>query len=409
MRTTGLKLGRIFGIDVSADIGVLFIGALLTWSLATAILPQSEPGLSGGAYWSVAALGALLFLGSLLAHELSHSVIARRNDIEVEGITLWLFGGVAQFKSEATKPGAEFRIAAAGPAMSFLLCGGFLGGAFLLTQAGAPDLYSIVLAWLGIINGFLAVFNLLPGAPLDGGRILASAIWKVRGDRLQAKVWAARAGKVVALLLVAAGLAEVFLLGSYGGLWTAFIGWFLLGAARMEESHYVGESALGDLAVSEAMVREPQAVRSWTSVSEAVDGPFRWTSQTAVPVLDWSANVVGIITMNQVKRLSADQWASTQVTQIMVPAAFIPTATIDEPLTQVMARLEPQAENVALVFDNGRLAGMVTPAEIQRAVTLGRLAAKGSPVRTSGTPPTQSPPPPPAAPVQNWEPPVMHR
>jgi len=137
MRQGGLRLGRIFGINVSADLGVLFIGGLLTWSLATAVLPQSEPGLSGGAYWSVAALGAVLFLGSLLAHEMSHSVIAQRNGIEVEGITLWLFGGVAQFKNEATNAGAEFRIAVAGPAMSFFLSGAFLGAAWEMVRSSS--------------------------------------------------------------------------------------------------------------------------------------------------------------------------------------------------------------------------------------------------------------------------------
>jgi len=157
MRQGGIRLGRIFGIEVSADLGVLLIGGLLTWSLAATILPMGEPGLSSGAYWSVALIGALLFLGSLLAHELSHSVVAQRNGIEVEGITLWLFGGVAQFKNEATNAGAEFRIAAAGPGMSFLLAAAFLGSAYGLDAVGAPGIYVVLLWWLGVINGLLAV------------------------------------------------------------------------------------------------------------------------------------------------------------------------------------------------------------------------------------------------------------
>lgn len=409
MRQAGLRLGRIFGIEVSADLGVIFIGALFAWSLATAILPQTDPGLSGAAYWSVGAIGALLFLGSILAHEMSHSVVARRNGIEVEGITLWLFGGVAQFKNEARTPGAEFRIAAAGPAMSGFIGAASLGVSYLLTQVGVPDIYATVFWWLGVLNVFLAVFNLLPGAPLDGGRVLASIIWKVRGDQLGSRIWAARAGKVVALLLIAAGFAEVFLLGSFGGLWTAFIGWFLLGAARMEEAHYVGEQALGKLPVSEAMVRDPQTVRSWATVEDTVNGPLRWTAQTAIPVIDLNGAVAGVVTMDQVKRVPADRWSTTPVTQVMVPAAALPTVQPEERLTDVIDRLRPELGGMAVVLDRGHLVGLLTAAEVQRAVALGRMARRGTPVQTSGPAPGGPPPPPGRVPHQHWEPPAVPR
>src|SRR6478752_10174952 len=152
MGQRGVRLGRIFGIEVSADLGVLIIGGLLAWTLASVILPENDPGLSGATYWSIGLLGALLFLGSLLAHELAHSSVARRNGLIVEGVTLWLFGGVAQFRSEAKGPGAEFRIAAAGPATSLLIGGAGLAAAYGLAEAGAPDVYSVMLLWLGGIN-----------------------------------------------------------------------------------------------------------------------------------------------------------------------------------------------------------------------------------------------------------------
>ena len=411
MRQAGLRLGRIFGIEVSADLGVLFIGALFAWSLATAILPETDPGLSGAVYWSVGAIGALLFLGSVLAHEMSHSVVARRNGIEVEGITLWLFGGVARFKNEAPSPGAEFRIAAAGPAMSAFVAVASLGLSYALTRAGLPGVYGTVFWWLGVLNGFLAVFNLLPGAPLDGGRVLASVIWKIRGDQLESRIWAARVGKFVAILLVAAGFAEVFLLGSFGGLWTAFIGWFLLGAARMEEAHYVGERALGTLAVSEAMIRDPQTVRSWATVEDTVNGPLRWTAQTAVPVMDLSGAVAGVITMDQIKRVPADRWSTTPVTQVMAPVALLPVVRPDERLSEVLEQLRPELGAIALVLDRGHLVGLITAAEVQRAVALGRMARRGTPVQTSGPAPGGPPPSPPPGlvPHQHWEPPAVPR
>jgi Zn-dependent protease len=403
MRSRGLRLGRIFGVDVSADFGVLFMGGLFTWMLATLILPQQEPGLAGLAYWSVGAIGALLFLASLLAHEMAHSLVARRNGIEVEGITLWLFGGVARFRNEATAPGPEFRIAAAGPAMSLALAALLIGGAMGLDSVGAPGLYAALLAYLGVLNGLLAVFNLLPGAPLDGGRILAAGIWKVRGDRLQAKTWAARVGRGLGLLLVAAGIAEIFLLGNFFGLWTAFIGWFLLNAARAEEAHYAGEKALGDLPVAEAMVRDPETVRVWTSVADTVDGPFRRTAQDAVPVLDFSGNVAGVVTMEQVRLVPAEQWSGLEVGRIMVPADLVPTAAPQERMTDLMDRLTPEARGEVFVLDAGRLVGLVGPAEFQRAITIGRLARRGRPGRSG------PPPPPPTVPVQHWDPPVPSR
>lgn len=404
MRTSGIRLGRVFGVEISFDPGVLLFGGLLTWILAGSVLPAAEPGLSGAAYWSVAALGALFFLGSLLAHELGHSVVARHKGIEVEGITLWMFGGVARLNSDAETPGAELMIALAGPVMSFLVAGLSVGAALGLSAAGAPALYVTVLWWLGIVNGFLALFNLLPGAPLDGGRVLAGFIWLVRGDRLEAKVWAARTGRVVAMLIVAAGFAEVFLLGSLTGLWTVFIGWFLLNAARMEEAHYVGEAALGTMPVSEAMVRDPQSVRTWSTVADAVDGPLRTTSQTVVPVVDFNGDVAGVLTMAHVQRVPAERWSTTSVGDVMVPAAQLPTATPTEQLTAVIERLRIQSGGLALVLDGGRLVGLLTPDVITRAISFRRMDRRGH-----ARPPGGPPPAPPHAPRQDWEPPVTHR
>ncbi|MFZ4517105.1 MAG: site-2 protease family protein [Microthrixaceae bacterium] len=411
MRQGSLRLGRILGIDVAADLGVIVIGGLLTWSLATVILPQGEPGLATAAYWSVAAIGALLFLGSLLAHELGHSVVARRNGIEVEGVTLWLFGGVARFRNEAPGAGAEFRIAAAGPAMSFLLGAVFLAGAYGLDIVGVPGLYVVLLWWLGAINVFLALFNLLPGAPLDGGRILASGLWKLRGDRLWAKATAAKAGRFVGFLLIGAGLAEIALLGSFGGIWTAFIGWFLLGAARMEQAHYDGERLLGDLTVGAAMLPSPRTVANWTTVAEVVDGPLRSTAQQAVPVLDVSGRLVGLVTMTQIKRVPAESWPSTAVAAVMVPVADVPVAAPGEKVTEVIERLGPVATSEVVVLDQGRLVGLMGPAEVQRALALGRMARgrRGAQVPADQHTPAGPPPPPPTVPVQHWDPPMANR
>lgn len=398
MRQGSIRLGRVLGIPLSMDLGVLIIGGLLTWGLAGVVLPDGAPGLVPTVYWTVAAVGAVVFLLSLLAHELAHSVVARRNGVEVEGITLWLFGGLAQFGGDAPSPGAEFRITAAGPATSLLLAGVFAGSAVGLDALGAPPVYVTLLAWLGIINGFLGVFNLLPGAPLDGGRILAAVLWKVRGDRISGRIGAARVGRAVGLGLVGLGLAEILFLGGLGGLWTALIGWFLFNAARAEHLYYSGERALGDLPVSDAMAVSPPVARTWTTVRDAVEGPLRATHHDAIPVTDWDGRVVGVLTMDSVSQVAADDWSATQVVDVMVALDRAGVVAPGDRLASVMQRL-PRATggHLVVVDPSGAPVGLVGPEEFRRAIQLGRLGG-----RRRRTPP----PPPPVVPRQRWEPPV---
>ena len=418
MRSSGLRLGRIFGVDVAADLGVMLFAGLLTWILATSVLPSAEPGVSGSAYWSVAALGTLLFIGSLLAHELGHAVVARRNDIEVVGITLWMFGGVAELRSDARSAGVELRIALAGPAMSMLVGVVSVGASIGLDRLGAPALYVVALSWLGIVNVFLAVFNLLPGAPLDGGRVLAAVIWMIRGDRLTAKVWAARTGRVLGMVVVAAGLAEVFVLQSSSGLWTVVIGWFLLTAARVEQVRYTGEAALGTTPVAAVMDRDPASVSTWSTIADAVHGPLAHAAHSVVPVMDWNHQVAGLITMSHVRRVPANLWDSTTVAEVMAPAEDLPTATPSEQVTCVLDRLHAATGGLALVLDRGHLVGVLTPAGVQRAIDDGLLARRGRSViggtgqRRGGpgaapapTGPSTPPTAPTDVPVQTWEPP----
>jgi Zn-dependent protease/CBS domain-containing protein len=382
------------------DLGVLLIGGLLTWTLASLILPNSAPGLVSTVYWTVGIVGAVLFLGSLLAHEMAHAIVARRNDVKVEGITLWLFGGFAQFENEPRTPGAEFRITAAGPGTSIGLAGLFGAGAFGISALGAPQVYVSLLAWLAVINAFLGVFNLLPGAPLDGGRILAAAIWKVRGDRVTGRIGAANAGKVVGLGLVGLGLFEMFVVRGFGGLWTALIGWFLFSAARAEHVHFVGERAIGDMTVGEAMAPDPPTTTTWASIAEVVDGPLRHTNRSAVAVTDWQGRGVGIITMDDVRRVPADQWGSTTVAQIIGDGSQLAVLAPSDRLVDVLDRLGTAGP--AVVVADGALVGVLGSDEVRRAVEIGRLRGTTSPRATP-------PPPPVSAPDQRWEPPLPTR
>ena len=203
-----IKLGRIAGVSIGLNWSVLLIAWLLSWSLASHRLPTSYPGQTSGAYWTAGVVTALVFFMSLLAHEMGHALLARRHGVRVEGITLWLFGGVAKLGGEAATPTAEFRIAAVGPAVSVALAGLFGGSAVVLDAVSAPSLMVGAATWLATINLILAVFNLIPAAPLDGGRVLRALLWRRSGNRMQATVTAANAGRVFGYLLIVVGVVE---------------------------------------------------------------------------------------------------------------------------------------------------------------------------------------------------------
>jgi Zn-dependent protease len=232
-----IRLGRFFGIPVGLSWSVLLIAGLLTFSLGATLLPASAAGYSDAVYYVAAVAAAVLFFGSLLAHELAHAVVARSHGVEVDGITLWLLGGVAQLRSEAPSARAELQIAAVGPATSLALAAAFGIAALGADIFMLPALVVAVLAWLALINGVLAVFNLLPAAPLDGGRVLAGVLWASHGDRWRAAETAAKAGRVVGFGLIAFGLLGFFVPVPYGGPWTALIGWFVVSTAAAEEAH----------------------------------------------------------------------------------------------------------------------------------------------------------------------------
>jgi Zn-dependent protease/predicted transcriptional regulator len=383
MRSRGVYLGRIAGVDVSAQLSTLVIAGLLTWSFATGLLPASVPDRVPVVYWSVAIVGALLFLASLLGHELSHSVVAQRNGVEVEGITLWLFGGVASLRGHPPGPGAEFRIAAAGPAASLFIGALSVGGSALVYAFDGPRVWVVMLGYLAVLNGFLAVFNLLPGAPLDGGRILGSILWKMRGDRATGMAGAAKAGTVVAGLIVAGGFAEIWFTGSYGGLWTILIGVFLFNAARAEAGYYDAERALSGVSVDSVMSHPVQVTNTWSTVTSAVHGPFAASAQTALPVVDATQQIRGMLTMDQVRATPAESWATTAVGDLMTDLASTPMVGPADPVAQVIEQLG--ASHHALVLDQGTLVGLIGPEEIRRWMQQTRRAA-GSGSQQGGVP-----------------------
>jgi Zn-dependent protease len=229
-----IRIGPVAGVPVGANWGVLLVGGLLAWSLAGMALPQLAPGFPGGAYWLVALATTVLFYQCLLAHELAHALVARRAGIGVDGIVLGLLGGVSRLEGQPPAAGVELRVAAAGPAASALLAGGFAAMGWIVHVAGGGALLGGALGWLGRINALLAAFNLLPAYPLDGGRVLRAALWGWHGDQARATVTADRVARLLASSLIAFGLVDAVLFGLPNALWLVVLGGFLGGAPKAQ-------------------------------------------------------------------------------------------------------------------------------------------------------------------------------
>jgi Zn-dependent protease/CBS domain-containing protein len=363
----GIRLGRIFGIPVAIDWTLLVIAALLTVSLAGDRYPMEFPDSPTGSYWVVGILTSVVFFGSVLAHELAHSLAARRHGIRVDGITLWMLGGVARLDGEAPSPRGEFLIAAVGPGTSVLLAGLFGAGAAAISALGAPGLLGSALAWLAVINAILAAFNLIPAAPLDGGRILASVLWAIRGDRNRAMETAAQVGVVFGWLLVGAGALSWLVGLGFGGLWTALIGWFVISAARAEREFARRRGQYGEVRARDVMTPDPPRARGWLTVDEFLRDDAPRLHARIVPVERFDGGIAGLANVEQLRAVPPSEAGTRRVLDYTVQVPAIRTAEPDDKLADVAARpVRGPAESI-LVFHGDRLVGIVTPADLERA------------------------------------------
>lgn len=359
-------LGRIAGVSVRVNWSVLIVFGLIAWGLAAGRFPATYPGRPAWAY-ILAGIGAgLAFLAGLLAHEVSHAVVARRNGVPVEGITLWLFGGVARLRGEAATPGAELRIAGVGPLVSLVIGAVFTGFGAVLNLIGVRGLLSAAFIWLGLVNVVLAVFNVLPAAPLDGGRLLRAVLWKARGDRIWAGTVAARSGRVLGGLLIVAGLWGFLFGRQLAALWWALIGWFLFGAAALEERQARLGPALAGVQVGEVMSPQPETVPPDISVADFINRYLPEHRHTAFP-LAVDGRPVGLLTLDRVGRVPPERRDSTLLRDVACPPAELTVASPQEPLDQLLTRLGDCAEGRALVVSDDRLVGIVTSTDISRA------------------------------------------
>ncbi len=357
-----ITIGRIFGVRIGFNWSWAIVFALIVWSLADTVFPAQNPGFSTAAYVAMAFVAATLFFGSLLLHELGHAVQARREGMQVEDITLWLFGGVARFRGEFPSAGAEFRIAIAGPLVTAVLACVFIATATAMQLTSAVD---GVAAWLGYINVILLAFNLLPALPLDGGRVLRSTLWYAKGDFARATRTSVDVSRGFAFLIIAFGIALIFLGDAIAGAWLAFIGWFLLQAAALEGRHLLVRDALAGLYVRDVMEPRPVVARPHESLAEFMDGVAGAARFTAYPVVV-DGHAVGLLPFGRVLATPWRDWGARLVGDCMLGEDEVPTFGSEDAAAEALETLAAGTLQRGLVVDDGRLVGLLSISDFAR-------------------------------------------
>ncbi len=355
-------IGRIAGIRISFNWSWLIVFALLVWIWSTSVFPSQDPGLSSATYLVMSVIAAIVFFLSIILHEIGHSLVARRNGMQIEGITLWLFGGVAQFREMFRSPGAEFRIGIAGPAVSLALGAFFAGMARLTTFSTA---LSGTLAWLGYINLLLLVFNLLPALPLDGGRVLRAALWKAKGDFAWATRIAAACGRGFGYLMIGSGAFVVLATGSLSGVWLALIGWFLLGAAGGETRYLKAAEALAGLHVRDLMTREPVTAPADETLGEFADSLSGLTRHSTYPVVS-NGDVLGLLPLGAISNRPRGEWGDRLVRDSMLARDRIPVLDSEDSAENALNELVGGEIHRGLVLQDGRLVGFISISDVGR-------------------------------------------
>lgn len=366
-----IPLGKIAGIRVGLNWSLLVVFVLISWGLAGDTFPIAYAGYSIGAYWTAGLATAVVFFASLIAHEMGHALVARRDGVLVEGITLWLFGGVAKLRGDATSARSELRIALAGPVVSVALAGAYalLNAAFAATSS---DLIAGVFYWLARINLVLAAFNMVPAFPLDGGRVFRAWLWRKRGRERATQV-AALVGQGFGFLLIAVGVIESAMRSDLGGLWFVFLGYFLVTAARNEAFHVTTRAAFEGMTARDIMRPDPLVAPQWLTVEAFVDNYALVDRGRAWPLGNIHGTLVGLVTLTKLEKVPQSQRRTLRISALAVPIESVPLARSDERLTSLLDRVGASSEGCALVLEDGALVGMITPDEINRAMQILRL------------------------------------
>jgi len=360
-----VHVGTVYGINININYTWLIIFGLVVWTLAVGYFPHVSPGLAGPSYWIMAVVSALLLFGSLLLHELSHSVVAVKHNLPIRGITLFVFGGIAHMEKEPPDPGTEFKMAIAGPICSLVLAAFFWGLTVLLANISVSDAVLAVTSYLYMLNIIVAVFNLFPGFPLDGGRVLRAGLWNHYKDLKKATRIASKFGKGFAYILMGFGILNLFATSFITGIWFIFIGLFLLEAADQSYKQVEMKKALAGIHVRDIMTRNVITVQAEVTLDKLVDDHFFKYRFTSFPVIS-DDMLVGLLTLHDVKEIPREKWARTPAVQAMIKLS---DAILISPSAEVMAALAKMVGSGIgrlIVVEDHKVIGILSQRDIMR-------------------------------------------
>jgi Zn-dependent protease/CBS domain-containing protein len=368
-----LHLGKIAGIDIYINFSWLIILVFLTWSLATGWFPFYNRGWSISTYWIVSFIATLLLFVSVLLHELAHSFVARARGLPVKNITLFIFGGVSNIQEEPASPGVEFQMAVVGPVVSLLI--GVVAYLLQLPLSNSP--LQGILFYLGVTNILLGIFNLIPGFPLDGGRVLRSIIWKISGSLRRATQAATIIGQIIAYLFILAGIWMFFTGNLLSGLWIGFIGWFLLSSAQAANSQVMLQSMFRGVTVSDVMNTRPITVPANISLQRLVDEYFLPSALRSALVMQGD-QLAGLITLSDIRQVPREQWSQVPVGHAMIPLERLHVVQPQQSLNDVLPLMAGRDVNQLPVVQNGALVGILSRDAIVRFLEVRRGLGLGA-------------------------------
>jgi len=357
------KIGKIMGIPIRVHFSWLIVFGLITWSLSTYYFPKAAPDLPTVSYWIKGALAALLLFASVAFHELAHSFVAQRYKIFIESITLFIFGGVAQMKGEPPHPKAEFMIAIAGPLSSF-----FLSVLFFFLSGNTTGGIKALFSYLTQINLIIGVFNLIPGFPMDGGRVLRSIIWEKKKNFYYATQKASSIGQRIALFFIIFGIFSIFA-GMRGGLWLMLIGWFLYTAAQASYQQSTLQESLSEIKVRDIMVKDIVTLSSFITVDEAVNNYFLRYGYGGFPIID-DGKFLGIVTLKEVKNIRIENWGREKVADILVPHEKRWEVSPEDDAMKALELMIKEDKGRLVIIENNKLSGLITRNGIARYVQI---------------------------------------
>lgn len=367
---THLRIGRLLGVPIGLNIGVLAVSVLLLYTLARVTLPAGAPGHVTSSYWFAGVLGVLGFMGSLVAHELGHSYVAARNGVSVSEITLWLFGGVAKLDREADDPGAEFRIAAAGPAMSFVSAAFFYLVIVVTRPMELDPVFELLLLWLFAMNMILGISNLVPAFPLDGGRILRAWLWRRHGRRITATRIATLWGQILSGVIAAIGALVIWRSSLLSGIWVLILAVFLFVASRLEWMSARPDPTIFDWEVGPLGRQMPDPLMPTATIADVEQVFITFPRAPLVPVMDQYGQVSSVIGVEAIRRVPPAQRGVVPLTSYIEPLWSLPRVHPAETVAQVRTRLGPGRYWLALVTDGTTSGSILCSEDVDEVVDL---------------------------------------